>query len=68
MIRSLRHRLERLEQHAIARDSQWPPDEHTLSFHMWDAIGRPEERLSMFEMLLKRSEMVWRDHKCISET
>jgi hypothetical protein len=68
MIRSLLQRLKKLEENAIARDGPWPPERHTLSFHMWDAIGRPEERLSMLDMLLKRSEMVWRDHKCISET
>lgn len=68
MIRALERRLAALEQHAIARDGPWPPEEHTMSFHMWDALGRPEKRLSMFEMLLKRSEMFWGDHTCISET
>lgn len=59
MIRSLLHRLEALERQIIARGGPWPPEEHTFSHYLWDAIGRPGERHSFSDMYQTSSRRFW---------
>jgi hypothetical protein len=59
MIRQLKRRLEALEHHAFARLGPWPPQEHTFSYHMWQSLGRPQERVSFWTMYEARAEQFW---------
>ncbi len=63
MIRSLKHRLEKLEARIISREGPWPPEPATFGYWLWLALGRPEHRRGHFDMYLERASQFWKDQK-----
>jgi len=59
MIRQLRKRLAALESHIIKRFGPWPPSSGSLSFWLWETIGRPEERRAYLDMYLASAAKFW---------
>ncbi len=56
---SLLRRLRALEPHS-ARNTPWPPKEGSFTYHLWTAIGKPEERRSFWSMYGQRAKEVFR--------
>lgn len=55
----VQRRLERLEARLIDSAGPWPPAEGSFSYLLWDALGRPVERLGFMEMYLARAADFW---------
>ena len=52
-------RLEALEALLFSEKSPWPPASGSLSFWLWDAIGRPGERRAYLDMYLASATKFW---------
>ena len=63
MIRSLKRRLEKLEQRLVSREGPWPPVPGSMTFWIWDAIGRPGERRGYWSMYEDVARQFWKDQR-----
>lgn len=59
----IQRRLADLEQRIVSREGPWPPEPGSFSYLLWDALGRPEKRLSYMDMYMESARRFWEDQK-----
>jgi hypothetical protein len=57
-LKSFKKRLNALEPY-IPETAPWPPDEGSLSWCLYQSLGRPVARMDFMDMYLEVSKKVW---------